>query len=203
MTSIVAKGSEKSSSFPSVSVGVHKARCIKVIDLGTQKNEYEGNITWKRQVLVIWETPDQTNETSEPLTISKFYTLSLHEKSNLGIDLTSWRGRAFSETEKKGFDIANLIGQSCTLNVIQGNKNNKIGSVMPLAKGDKIAEQYHTNVIFDLKDFQNGKKEVFNQLPEGIRNIILRSKELEGLDQTDMGDENNGSTTVGQDPVPF
>jgi hypothetical protein len=203
MTSIVAKGSEKSSSFPSVSVGVHKARCIKVIDLGTQKNEYEGNITWKRQVLVIWETPDQTNETSEPLTISKFYTLSLHEKSNLGIDLTSWRGRAFSETEKKGFDIANLIGQPCTLNVIQGNKNNKIGSVMPLAKSDKIAEQYHTNVIFDLKDFQNGKKEVFNQLPEGIRNIILRSRELEGLDQSDTGDENNGSNTVGQEPVPF
>ena len=201
--SIVAKGSEKSSSFPSVSVGVHKARCIKVIDLGTQKNEYEGNITWKRQVLVIWETPDQTNETSEPLTISKFYTLSLHEKSNLGIDLTSWRGRAFSETEKKGFDIANLIGQPCTLNVIQGNKNNKIGSVMPLAKSDKIAEQYHTNVIFDLKDFQNGKKEVFNQLPEGIRNIILRSRELEGLDQSDTGDENNGSNTVGQEPVPF
>ena len=202
MTSIMAKGSEKSSSFPSVSVGVHKARCIKVIDLGTQKNEYEGNITWKRQVLVIWETPDQTNETSEPLTISKFYTLSLHEKSNLGIDLTSWRGRAFSETEKKGFDIANLIGQSCTLNVIQGNKNNKIGSVMPLLK-DKIAEQYHTSVIFDLKDFQNGKKEVFNQLPEGIRNMILRSRELEGLDQSDTGDENNGSNTVGQEPVPF
>ena len=38
MTSIVAKGGEKSSSFPSVSVGVHKARCIKVIDLGTEKN---------------------------------------------------------------------------------------------------------------------------------------------------------------------
>jgi len=74
---------------------------------------------------------------------------------------------------------------------------------MPMAKGDKIAEQYHTSVLFDLEEFQNGKKEVFNQLPEGIRNIILRSKELEGLDQTDMGDENNGSTTVGQDPVPF
>ena len=71
--SIVAKGGEKSSSFPSVSVGVHKSRCIKVIDLGTQKNEFEGNITWKRQILVIWEVPEQTSETSEPLTISKFY----------------------------------------------------------------------------------------------------------------------------------
>ena len=203
MTSIVAKGGEKSSSFPSVSVGVHKARCIKVIDLGTQKNEFEGNITWKRQVLVIWETPDQTNETSEPLTISRFYTLSLHEKSNLGIDLTSWRGRPFSETEKKGFDISKLIGHTCLLNVIQGNKNNKIGSVMPLPKGDKIAEQYHPSVMFSMDDFQKGKKETFNQLSEGIRNIILRSKELEGLEHTDNGDDNNGSTTVGQEPVPF
>ena len=203
MTSIVAKGSEKSSSFPSVSVGVHKARCIKVIDLGTQKNEFEGNITWKRQALVIWETPEQTNETSEPLTISRFYTLSLHEKSNLGIDLTSWRGRPFSETEKKGFDISKLIGHTCLLNVIQGNKNNKIGSVMPLPKGDKIAEQYHTSVTFSMDDFQKGKKETFNQLSEGIRNIILRSKELEGLEHKDNGDDNNGSNTVGQEPVPF
>jgi len=201
--SIVAKGGEKSSSFPSVSVGVHKSRCIKVIDLGTQKNEFEGNITWKRQILVIWEVPEQTSETSEPLTISKFYTLSLHEKSNLGIDLTSWRGRPFSETEKKGFDISKLIGHTCLLNVIQGNKNNKIGSIMPLPKGDKIAEQYHTGVIFDLEKYQKGQKEIFNQLSEGIRNIILRSKELEGLEHKDNGDENNGSTTVGQDPVPF
>ena len=201
--SIVAKGGEKSSSFPSVPVGVHKARCIKVIDLGTQKNEFEGNITWKRQILVIWEVPEQTSETSEPLTISKFYTLSLHEKSNLGIDLTSWRGRPFSETEKKGFDISKLIGHTCLLNVIQGNKNNKIGSIMPLPKGDKIAEQYHTGVVFDLEKYQKGQKEVFNQLSEGIRNIILRSKELEGLEHKDNGDDNNGSTTVGQEPVPF
>lgn len=201
--SIVAKGGEKSSSFPSVSVGVHKSRCIKVIDLGTQKNEFEGNITWKRQILVIWEVPEQTSETSEPLTISKFYTLSLHEKSNLGIDLTSWRGRPFSETEKKGFDISKLIGHTCLLNVIQGNKNNKIGSIMPLPKGDKIAEQYHTGVVFDLEKYQKGQKEIFNQLSEGIRKIILGSKELEGLEHKDNGDENNGSTTVGQDPVPF
>ena len=202
MTSIMAKGSEKSSSFPSVSVGVHKARCIKVIDLGTQQKDYQGTVSWKHEVMVIFEIPDQISDISEPLTISKWYTLSLHEKSNLGIDLTSWRGRAFSEIEKKGFDISKLVGVPCLLNVIQGNKNNKIGSVMPLLK-DKIAEQYHTSVIFDLKDFQNGKKEVFNQLSEGIRNIILKSRELEGLDQSDTGDENNGSNTVGQEPVPF
>ena len=107
---------------------------------------------------------------------------------------------AFSETEKKGFDIAKVAGKECTLNVIQGNNNIKVGSVMPLAKGDKIAEQYHTSVVFDLKDFQNGKKEVFNQLSEGIRKMILRSKELDGIDTSDLGDEGNGND-LGK--VPF
>jgi len=202
--SIIAKGGEKSNSFPSVSVGVHKARCVKAIDLGTQKKDFEGKISWKREVMIIWEVPEQLNDTSEPLTISKWYTLSLHEKSNLGIDLTSWRGRPFSEMEKKGFDISKLIGVSCMINVIETEKGKrKISSVMPMAKGDKIAEQYHTPIVFSLDDFQKGKKETFNQLSEGIRNIILRSKELEGLEHKDNGDENNGSTTVGQDPVPF
>ena len=45
------------------------------------------------------------------------------------------------------------------------------------------------------------KKEVFNNLSEGIRNIILRSKELEGMNQ-DQGDEGNGAS-VGDSPIPF
>ena len=98
MTSIVAKGGEKSNTFPSVSVGVHKARCIKVIDLGTQMKVFEGQTSWKREVMVIWEVPEQTNETSEPLTISRWYTLSLHEKSNLGNEKTKKSNVRISET---------------------------------------------------------------------------------------------------------
>ena len=87
---IIAKSAE--TSYPKVPIGVHKARCVKVIDLGTQKQEYGGEISWKRQILVIWELPEELNN-DQPMTISKFYTLSLHEKANLGMDLTSWRGR--------------------------------------------------------------------------------------------------------------
>ena len=45
-------------------------------------------------------------------------------------------------------------------------------------------------VLFTIEDFQQNKRESFNMLSEGIRNIILRSKELEGMN-TDMGDEAN------------
>jgi len=202
MTSIIASGNE-TPRFPSVSAGVHKARCIKVIDLGTQKNDYQGQVSWKRTVLIIWETPEELDGEGKPMTISKFYNLSLHEKSKLSQDLVSWRGRPFTETEIKSFDISNLAGVACMLNVIEKNGKSVISSVMPLAKNDKVVEQVLPTVIFSLQDFQNGKKETFNQLSEGIRNMILRSRELQDMNQ-DLGDGNNGSDlNVGDEAIPF
>jgi len=195
---IIAKSAE--TSYPKVPIGVHKARCVKVIDLGTQKQEYAGEISWKRQILVIWELPEELNN-DQPMTISKFYNLSLNEKSNLGIDLTSWRGRPFTETEKQGFDVTKLIGVTCQVNVMhKDNGKEHISSIMPLGKDDKIAEQFNPSVSFDIDNYQKGQKETFNQLSEGIRRMILRSKELDGIDQTDNGDEGNDNDLGG---VPF
>ena len=198
MTTIVA--TQGTNEFPKVPTGVHNARCVRVIDLGTQRSDYGGNITYKRQVLVIWEIPDQiTND--QPMTISKFYTLSLHEKSNLGMDLVSWRGRPFTEQEKQGFDITKLIGVPCQINVMHNDSGKeKISSVMPLGKDTKIHEQHHESISFSIDDFQKGQREQFNKLSEGIRKMILRSKELDGIDTSDLGDEGNGND-LGK--VPF
>ena len=192
MTSIIANGGNDTPSYPTVSVGVHKARCVRVIDLGTQQNDYQGQISWKRQVMLIWEVPSETDNKGEPLTISKLYTLSLNEKANLANDLVSWRGRPFTETEKKAFDISKVAGKPCSINVILNqNGKPKVSTVMPIGKNDEIAQQFHPNMVFSITDFQEKKMEVFNQLPEGIRNIILKSKELEGTEKQDLGDENN------------
>ena len=206
MTAIMATMGNGEGRYPDVSIGVHKARCVKVIDLGTQKNDYQGDITWKRQAMLIWEIPSETNNNGEPLTISKFYSLSLHEKSNLGQDLTAWRGRAFTETEKQGFDVSKLVGVPCMMNVVEGkNGRPRVSTLMPLPKGDDMGEQYHSSVLFSMDDYQQGKREAFNQLPEGIRKIILRSQELEN--NQDMGDEYNGAANVPMpdldDDVPF
>tara|TARA_S200002703_G_C3698060_1_gene214354 strand:- start:52 stop:648 length:597 start_codon:yes stop_codon:yes gene_type:complete len=198
MTTIVA--TTGASEYPKVPTGVHNARCVRVIDLGTQRNDYGGNITFKRQVLIIWEIPDQMSN-DQPMTISKFYTLSLHEKSNLGMDLTSWRGRPFTEQEKEGFDITKLIGVPCQINVMHNDSGKeKVSSVMPLGKDTQIHEQYHESISFSIDDFQKGQREQFNKLSEGIRKMILRSKELDGIDTSDIGDEGNGND-LGK--VPF
>ena len=198
MTTIVA--TQGTNEFPKVPTGVHNARCVRVIDLGTQRNDYGGNITYKRQVLIIWEVPNQISN-DVPMTISKFYTLSLHEKSNLGMDLVSWRGRPFTEQEKQGFDITKLIGVPCQINVMHNDSGKeKISSVMPLGKDTKIHEQHHESISFSIDDFQKGQREQFNKLSEGIRKMILRSKELDGIDTSDLGDEGNGND-LGK--VPF
>ena len=198
MTTIVA--TTGASEYPKVPTGVHNARCVRVIDLGTQRNDYGGNITYKRQVLIIWEIPDQiTND--QPMTISKFYTLSLHEKSNLGMDLVSWRGRPFTEQEKQGFDITKLLGITCQINVMHNDSGKeKVSSVMPLGKDTQLKDQYHESISFSIDDFQKGQREQFNKLSEGIRKMILRSKELDGIDTSDLGDEGNGND-LGK--VPF
>jgi hypothetical protein len=150
--------------------------------------------------MIVWEIPEEMHN-DEPMTISKFYTLSLHEKSNLGADLSSWRGRAFSEEEKQGFDISTLLNVPCMLNIVEGkNGKSRVSNIMPLAKGDNVNEAYNDLIIFLMEDFQTNKRESFNQLSDGIRNIILKSKELENFNK-DMGD---GANDVGNDDdVPF
>ena len=56
--SIIATTSS-SDKFVGVSTGVHKARCVRMIDLGTQRSEYQGEVSWKRQILVSWEVPSE------------------------------------------------------------------------------------------------------------------------------------------------
>ena len=197
--SLIIKDNSQQSKYPQLSIGVHNARCIRVIDLGTQRNEYKGEVSWKRKVLIQWEV--YTEDREEPIEIGKVYTNSMFEKANLSIDLTSWRGKPFSEQEKEGFDISNLVGKVCQLNVIEGkNDKNKIATVLPTK--DKVDIQYNKSLVFSIEDYQKGELKVFNQLREGIRNWILESKELEGQSQEDVK-EHGESDIEPDDAVPF
>ena len=71
---LIAKSTESNTGFIQPEVGVHEARCVKVIDLGTQKSTFEGETTWKRQVMLIWELPEQLKD-GMPLTIGDDVTV--------------------------------------------------------------------------------------------------------------------------------
>jgi hypothetical protein len=55
--------------------------------------------------------------------------------------------------------------------------------------------------VFAITDWQDNKREAFNLLPEGIRNIILKAKELE--EDVNSADEPRPSDDVDLGDVPF
>ena len=68
------------------------------------------------------------------------------------------------------------------INVMEGkNGRPRITSLMPLPKTADIPAQYHESILFSIDDFQKGERGAFNKLADGIRNIALRSKELENF----------------------
>jgi hypothetical protein len=127
---LIATGSNKE--FKKVPEGNHTARCYRIIDLGTQSGEYMGEPKLTHKVLIGWELHGEADDgtplkadNGEPMTISKQYTLSLGKKANLRADLESWRGKAFTDDELKGFDITALLGAYCMVTVKHDTKGEK------------------------------------------------------------------------------
>jgi hypothetical protein len=72
--------------------GVHNARCIQVIDLGTQESKQWGS---KRKVQLAFELVDESavfNEEKgeENFVLYRTYTLSLAPKASLTKDIKIW-----------------------------------------------------------------------------------------------------------------
>jgi hypothetical protein len=132
---IIAKEENVSEQPP---IGMHQAVCAMVCDIGTHKGEYQGRQTMRHQIVVVWEINEKKQHgkfAGERFQLSRFYTLSLDAKATLRKDLQSWRGRPFTADELKGFDLENLKGANCFLNVIHVDDKAKISAITPLAKG--------------------------------------------------------------------
>lgn len=164
-------------------IGTHVARCVKLIDIGTQQGEYQGKATYKRQVIIGWELPNELMTEGEyagkPFTVSKFYTASLGEKANLRADLKNWRGRDFTDQELAGFDAKNILGKPCMLSLTTNEKGKvRVTGVMALPKGTNVPDQINATVFFSLEpqDFSN---ESFEALSDGIKKMIKVSPEYQ------------------------
>ncbi len=197
--SIIAKN--EGGDFKQLAPATYPARCYQIVDLGMQKNEYNGDVTIKHQVLVSWEVPSELLDDGQPMSIGKFYTLSLHPKSNMGQDLVSWRGKAFSPEEEAGFDISNLASVPCLLSVIDKNGKSRVGSVSGLAKGMSVPDQINKTIIFSMEEYVGGDLSTFNGLSEGIQNIVLKSESLKKSDNTQ--DKTSVTDDDFDDDIPF
>ena len=147
---------KEGSSFEPAPEGVFPARCIWVVDLGTQVSDGMFGHSEKHQMYVNWELVDETANNGQPMTIGAFFTVSLNPKGNLRPTLESWRGRAFTPEELKGFDIAKLINAPCLISVKHQPKADgsgiraQVSGVMAPMKGQVIGPAREPSILIDL-----------------------------------------------------
>jgi hypothetical protein len=186
------------------------AICYGVVELGTQAT----NFGPKEKVVIFWELPDERmdfeNDKGEtvnaPRVISNQYTAVIHEKSNLGKLLVSWRGKPFTEEERDNFDLFSILGQNCLLSIIHNTKGEdtyaNVDSVVKLMKGMEVRKAENPNMTFSFED--NGKA-IPDGLYDWVKEIIKKSDEYRGVPKADEWQEpDDTSPDLPEDfDVPF
>lgn len=176
--------------FKRVPAGVFIGRCYSLIDLGTQLSSGQYGEKMQHKIRIGWELFGDDDEGAPltvdvdgrdmPMTISKSYTVSLHEKAGLRKDLAAWRGRDFTDDEAKAFDVSKLVGAYCMVNVTTSETNGKtysnVAGLTPLPGALKNAKPapVHEHLLFDL-DAPDMK--VFSGFHEKLQDAIKRSPE--------------------------
>lgn len=198
---------KESSNFTPAPPGTHIARCFGCVSLGTQHSELFADAY---KIMLMFELPFEMIKTGEgemPMTVSKEYTLSLNKKANLRKHLDSWRGRAFTEEELKGFDVNKVVGAPCQITIVHGvsgtgNAYAKIESITGLAKGMTCPDQVHNTIKFEIEE---GRTTTFSALPEWIRKKIEACEEWKPKSETTgaPSSQNPSEATPEDDDVPF
>lgn len=158
--------------------GVHIARCYLMVDIGTQLVTWQTETHERHKVVIGWEIPGELGtftidekEVELPLCISKTYTATLSKKGNLRSDLEAWRGKAFTKDELDCFDLKNVLGAACQMQVIHNSPEpdkvyNNISALMAVPKGMPVVDPV-TPVQYYSMD------EGMDVIPENIPNWLV------------------------------
>jgi len=175
--------------------------CFSIVDLGTQKTNWDGEEKWTPKVRLSFELPEQTIEgevtengkttkVTKPMIVSMELTRSLGERATLRKHLETWRGQAFTSKELASFNLKNLLGKAAMLTLV--NKTSQAGreycSIQGLAKLPKSVKAPTTTendqVFYEIEE---GKGGAFANMPEWLQGKILESKELSGAASAPQG----------------
>lgn len=212
---LVAKESGGSANtFFNVPSGMHLARCYRVIDLGTQRSEYLGQIKHLPKVMLQFEVFGESDDgvplitpKGEPLSVTKNFTLSLSEKATLRKDLQTWRGREFTADELRGFELKNILGVWAMLSIVKAVGNNgkdysniqAILSVPPQIKKAGLPQGHNPLVIFSIDEPDMA---VFETFRDGLKEKIMGSPEWQDKHGKATSKPSSGFDDMDSD-IPF
>jgi len=206
-------------SFTPVTPGMHLARCYRIIDLGTQKIEFQGQIKHLQKVMLSFEVHGEdengkalVTSKGEPMSISKNFTLSLADKATLRKDLQAWRGRDFTADELKGFELKNVLGAWAMITASKTIGNNgkeytNIAGINPVPVAIKKAgfpEGFNKLAMFVIED---PDMELFATFGNNLKEKIQLSSEWRARSNDQQPASNPGFIGSGfddmDDDIPF
>ena len=184
-----------------------------LVDLGTQKTNWDNEEKWTPKVRLTFELPEQLDEfeveengkrtkVSKPMVVSIEQTRSLGEKASLRKLLEQWRGQTFTSAELKAFSLKNLLGKTAMLTLIhktsqQGRPYCAIAGASKLPKSMKASTtSVNDQVYYEIEQGEGGQ---FPDMPEWLQDKIRASKEFAGAAVTTKvgGEDGDGNQ------VPF
>jgi len=196
--------------FKKLDPGTYAAVCTQIIDIGPQVTPWgESN-----KIKIRFEVPSERAEWQDsdgqshegPMVIWASYTASLSEKANLRKDLESWRGRAFTPEELKGFDITKILGQPCMISVkhktsqTNGKTYANIASISRLVKGMETPKAEGDLIAFDI---DNHTREQYDALPEWLQKLVSEGLKLKAEQSDRVYDERNPPDDFENTDIPF
>lgn len=193
-----------------IPAGNYIARCYQMLQIGTVEELVMGTPKVLNKVRIGWELPTELKVFSpekgeQPYSISKEFTLSMHEKSNLRKTLASWRGKDFTEEEAKCFDITKLLSVPCMVNIIHKPSKTdpskiyeEIGSVSPMPKGVPCPPQVNDTLLLE---YENFNWSLYESLPDFIKIKIQSSSEFKEMQLPQ--DRHMTETNEPLDDLPF
>jgi hypothetical protein len=196
--------------------GTHVARCIGLIDMGTQPVSWQGQTKYQRKVLITWELPEHLMNgefkpecKGKPFAVSRRFTQSLAGQSALKATLESWRGKKFSKEDLSGFDPKSILGKPCLLTLIESEDGAyiNIDSVAPLPKTMKCPPQVNASKYFSL-ELEEFDGKVLESFSDGLKEKIKATPEFRAImappepDADEMPEE-SGDSPVDSDREPF
>jgi hypothetical protein len=211
MMALIAKESGGGGTFTPVPPGMYLARCYRIVDLGTQKSEYLGQVKSLPKVMLQFEVHGEdeagkplVTAKGEPMSISKNFTLSLAEKATLRKDLQTWRGKEFTPEELRGFSVDNVLGAWAMIAITKAMGNNgkeytniaNINSV-PKAMKANLPEGHNKCASFYIA---NPDMAMFETFSDNLRAKIEQSPEWQ--DRVGKKPTKSGFDDM-EDDIPF
>ena len=172
--------------FENPPAGEHIARCFQLVDMGTQPHTFDGIVTLRRDVKIVFELPlcpmtGKYNPESKgrPFAVSKTFKQSLHTASALRPFLESWRGKKFTREEIAAYDPRKLVGAPCKLTLIENGEYVNIDHIAKLPPND--CPKMVNEPLFVSLDPTEFKPEDFGRLSEKMQEKIKASPEYQAL----------------------